>query len=69
MIKEKKGAAIKKESDSPLPNGASFSSNELEDDHVDHPTNEMSPMKHVNDSGKRMPKQTKLMFNNIDGMR
>ena len=62
-------AHTKKESDSPLPQGASFSSNELEDDNLEHPTNELSPMKHVHDSGMRMPKQSKLMFKNMENMR
>ena len=69
LIKAKKGVTNKKLSDSPLPKGGSFSSNELEDDNIEHPTNEMSPMKHVHDSGKRMPKQTKLMFKNVDELR
>ena len=59
----------KKQSDSPLPNGASFSSNELEDDNIEYPTSELSPMKHVHDSGMRLPKQTKLMFKNMESMR
>lgn len=59
----------KKPSDSPLPQRASFSSNELEDDNFENPSNEISPMKRVNDSGMRMPKQTKLMFKNMDNMR
>ena len=65
------GAQKKKVSDSPLPQGASFSSNEFEEDvdNMENPTNEVSPMKQVHDSAMRMPKQTKLMFKNIDNMR
>ena len=67
--KNSKVARKKSLSDSPMPQGGSFSSNELADDHLEYPTNEMSPMKHVHDSGMRMPKQTKLMFKNMENMR
>ena len=40
---------------------ATYSSNELEDDHLEHPTSEMSPLKQVHDSELRKPKRTKLM--------
>ena len=40
---------------------ATFSSNELEDDHLEHPTSEISPLKQVHDSELRKPKRTKLM--------
>ena len=40
---------------------ATFSSNEIEDDHLEHPTSEVSPLKQVHASELRKPKRTKLM--------
>ena len=40
---------------------AGYSSNEIEDDHLEHPTSEISPLKQVHDSELRKPKRTKLM--------
>jgi len=69
LTKQKSSLQHKKASDSPLPHGASFSSNELDDDHLENPTNELSPMKSTHTSGMRLPKQTKLMFQNMEVMR
>ena len=40
---------------------ATFSSNEIEDDHLEHPTSEISPLKQVHDSELRKPKRANLM--------
>lgn len=40
---------------------ATLSSGELEDDHLEHPTSEISPLKQVHDSELRKPKRTRLM--------
>ena len=42
-------------------NKGTLSSNEIEDDHLEHPTSEISPLKQVHDSELRKPKRTKLM--------
>ena len=54
-----------------MPKAASFSSNELNEDLPEYPTNELSPMKYVHESGgMRLPKQTtKLMFRDMENMR
>ena len=69
LLKQDSSLHNKKESDSPLPLAASFSSNELEDGNLENPSNELSPMKQTHNSKLRLPKQTKLMFQNLESMR